>query len=114
MKRLIIKTLTTLLILAMLISYSSCGNSKTKVEETETDTSKKEEGMAAVTPEQMKAVGIRIGIIEQQNLTSVVKASGQLTVPPQNKAVVNALVGGVIGRIVVVEGQQVSKGQVVV
>ncbi|MEJ7625215.1 MAG: efflux RND transporter periplasmic adaptor subunit [Ferruginibacter sp.] len=116
MKQLIIKTLTTFLILAMVFSYSSCGNSKTKVEETETktDTTKKEEGIAEVTPEQMKAVGIEIGVIEQQNLTSVVKASGQLTVPPQNKAVVNALVGGVIRRINVVEGQQVNKGQVVV
>jgi cobalt-zinc-cadmium efflux system membrane fusion protein len=106
MKRLIIKTLTTFIILAMMIFYSSCGNSKTKVEETETikDTTKKEEGIAEVTPEQMKAVGIGIGVIEQQNLTSVVKASGQLTVPPQNKAVVNALVGGVIRRINVVEG----------
>ncbi|MGI8581383.1 MAG: efflux RND transporter periplasmic adaptor subunit [Chitinophagaceae bacterium] len=116
MKRLIIKTLTTFLFLAMMIFYSSCGNSKTKVEETvtKTDTTKKEEGIAEVTPEQMKAVGIEIGVIEQQNLTSVVKASGQLTVPPQNKAVVNALVGGVIRRINVVEGQQVRKGQVVV
>ena len=42
-----------------------------------------------------------------------VKASGQLTVPPQNKAVVNALVGGVIRRINVIEGQQVGKGQTV-
>lgn len=116
MKRLIINTLTTFLFLVMMISYSSCGNLKTKVEETETktDTTKKEEGIAEVTPEQMKAVGIEIGSIEQQNLTSVVKASGQLTVPPQNKAVVNALVGGVIRRINVVEGQQVNKGQVVV
>jgi cobalt-zinc-cadmium efflux system membrane fusion protein len=116
MKRLIINTLTAFLFLAMMISHSSCGNSKTKVEETETktDITKKEEGIAEVTPEQMKAVGIEVGSIEQQNLTSVVKASGQLTVPPQNKAVVNALVGGVIRRINVVEGQQVSKGQVVV
>lgn len=116
MKKLVINTLTTFLFLAMMISYSSCGNSKTKIEETEAikDTTKKEEGIAEVTPEQMKAVGIGIGVIEQQNLTSVVKASGQLTVPPQNKAVVNALVGGVIRRINVVEGQQVNKGQVVV
>ncbi len=116
MKRIIIKTVATFLFLALMISYTSCGNSKTKVEgtETKTDTTKKEEGIAEVTPEQMKAVGIEIGVIEQQNLTSVVKASGQLTVPPQNKAVVNALVGGVIRRINVVEGQQVRKGQVVV
>ena len=82
--------------------------------EAETDTIKSEEGFAEVTPEQMKAVGIELGAIEQKNLSSVVKATGQLTVPPQNRAVVNALVGGVIRRINVMEGQQVKKGQTVV
>ena len=109
--------MAAIILTAALFTVSSCGSSGSKKvtkEETKTDTAKKEEGIAEVTPEQMKAVGIEIGVIEQQNLTSVVKASGQLTVPPQNKAVVNALVGGVIRRINVVEGQQVSKGQVVV
>ena len=100
------------------VTLSSCGNAGnkkvTKEEKTKTNTTKKEEGIAEVTAEQMKAVGIEMGVIEQKNLTSVVKASGQLTVPPQNKAVVNALVGGVIRRINVIEGQQVGKGQVVV
>ena len=117
MKKLIINTLTAFAFIAATIALSSCGNSGSKkvtTEETKTDTTKKEEGIAEVTAEQMKAVGIEIGVIEQKNLTSVVKASGQLTVPPQNKAVVNALVGGVIRRINVVEGQQVNKGQVVV
>lgn len=118
MKRLIINTLITFAFVIAATSLPSCGNSKTKqvTEETETkaDTAQKEEGIVEVTSEQMKAVGIEMGVVEQQNLTSVVKASGQLTVPPQNKAVVNALVGGVIRRINVVEGQQVRKGQAVV
>ncbi len=117
MKTLIINTATALIVIAATFTLSSCGGSEKKkvtTEETKTDTTKKEEGIAEVTPEQMKAVDIQTGLIEQQNLTSVVKASGQLTVPPQNKAVVNALVGGVIRRINVVEGQQVRKGQVVV
>ncbi len=116
MKKIIINTVTALIFIAALCTISSCGSSGSKKvtkEETKTYTTKKEEGIAEVTPEQMKTVGIEIGVIEQQNLTSVVKASGQLTVPPQNKAVVNALVGGVIRRINVIEGQQVSKGQVV-
>lgn len=117
MKRFIINTAFALFIITAAMCFSSCGNSKTKVtEETETkaDTTQKEEGIAEVTPEQMKAVDIQLGSIEQQNLSSVVKASGQLTVPPQNRAVVNALVGGVIRRINVIDGQQVRKGQAVV
>jgi cobalt-zinc-cadmium efflux system membrane fusion protein len=116
-KKLIINTITAIAFIATTFILPTCGSSGSKKvvsEETKTDTTKKETDIAEVTPEQMKAVGIEIGSIEQQNLTSVVKASGQLTVPPQNKAVVNALVGGVIRRINVIEGQQVSKGQVVV
>ncbi len=118
MKRLIINTIAVFAFLIATVTLSSCGNAGnkkvTKEEKTKTNTTKKEEGIAEVTAEQMKAVGIEMGVIEQKNLTSVVKASGQLTVPPQNKAVVNALVGGVIRRINVIEGQQVGKGQVVV
>lgn len=116
MNRININSLIAFPFLITMIFLSSCGNSKTRVvtAETKTDTTKKEEGIAEVTAEQMKAVAIETGVIEQKNLTSVVKASGQLTVPPQNKAVVNALVGGVIRRINVAEGQQVRKGQAVV
>ena len=117
MKRLIINTIAVFAFLIATVTLSSCGNAGnkkvTKEEKAKTDTTKKEEGIAEVTAEQMEAVGIEMGVIEQKNLTSVVKASGQLTVPPQNKAVVNALVGGVIRRINVIEGQQVGKGQVV-
>lgn len=117
MKKLIINTIFALFLAAAAMSFASCGNSKTKTtDETERriDTTQREERIAEVTPEQMKAVGIELGTIEQKNLSSVVKASGQLTVPPQNRAVVNALVGGVIRRINVIEGQQVRKGQTVV
>lgn len=60
---------------------------------------------------QMKAAGIEMGIIEQKNLRSVVKVSGQLEVPPQNKANVSTLMGGVIKNIFVLEGTYVKKGQ---
>src|SRR5690606_38951574 len=57
---------------------------------------------------------IVIGKIEQKNLTAVIKASGQLAVPPQNMAQINVLTGGIIRKINVIEGQRVNKGQVLV
>lgn len=66
-----------------------------------------------LTEEQMEAVGIEIGTVESRNLSSVIKASGQLEVPPQNKADVTSLTGGVIKRILVLEGNNVKKGQTV-
>ncbi|MEO5998487.1 MAG: efflux RND transporter periplasmic adaptor subunit [Chitinophagaceae bacterium] len=66
-----------------------------------------------LTARQIKAVGIEIGTIEQKNLVAVIKASGELAVPPQNRAEVNVLMGGIITSIKVLEGQAVTKGQVV-
>ena len=82
----------------------------------ETDTGRtqdkdKESGLE-LSAEQMKSVGIVTGPIEQKNLDAVVKANGQLAVPPQNKAEVSILSGGIISNIDVLEGQQVHKGQV--
>ena len=66
----------------------------------------------SLTSEQMQSVGISIGTVEQKNLNTIVKANGQLAVPPQNKADVSVLSGGIIRKITVLEGQQVKKGQV--
>lgn len=65
-----------------------------------------------LSPQQMNTVGIETGPLEERNLKAVVKASGQLAVPPQNKADVSVLSGGIIRNIQVLEGQQVKKGQV--
>ncbi len=69
-------------------------------------------GALELTGQQMKNVGIEVGPIPQKNLDAVIKASGQLAVPPQNKADASLLSGGVISHINVLEGQQVRKGQV--
>ncbi|WDF57235.1 efflux RND transporter periplasmic adaptor subunit [Mucilaginibacter sp. KACC 22063] len=105
-----------LYIAALLITgalLASCsGNSGNKEKDTtKTEIKDKESGLE-LSEEQMKSVGITIGLIEQKNLDAVVKANGQLAVPPQNKADVSILSGGIISNINVLEGQQVKKGQV--
>lgn len=65
-----------------------------------------------ITQEQFKAVGIELGSLEQKNLKSVVKASGYLAVPPQNKASVSTYIGAVVKSISVLEGSHVKRGQV--
>lgn len=96
---------------------TSCGNSTKTKEATEEAGHEAhgahEEGLE-LSQEQLDAVGIVIGGIEQKNLTAVVKSSGQLAVPPQNAAQINVLSGGIVRKINVIEGQRVSKGQVLV
>lgn len=66
----------------------------------------------ALSATQMKAVNIQIDTIARKNMHAVVTASGQLAVPPQNKADVNVLIGGIINKIYVQEGEVVKQGQV--
>jgi cobalt-zinc-cadmium efflux system membrane fusion protein len=61
---------------------------------------------------QMKAMDIQLGKVRELNLSTTVKSSGQLELPPQNKASVSALMGGRIKSIQVVPGDRVQKGQV--
>lgn len=105
-------TIAALFIAATLLSSCSGGSVKT-TDKDSTATPKKEkaEGLE-LSQEQMKSVGIVIGLIEQKNLDAVVKANGQLAVPPQNKADVSILSGGIISNIDVLEGQQVHRGQI--
>lgn len=98
--------------------FTSCSGGSGKTAEKDKESNGKEAGNKEkengleLSGEQMKTVGIVTGLIEQKNLDAVVKANGQLAVPPQNKADVSILSGGIISNINVLEGQQIRRGQV--
>lgn len=103
------------ILLAVLIGFLavSC-NEKKEVTETKPAEMPKEEELITfveLTKEQFEAVDIEFGKIEQQNLSTTIKASGHLEVPPQNKALVSSYVGAVVKSIAVLEGSKVQKGQ---
>ncbi len=116
-----LKAISIIITALMIASCNSSGKKEietsdsTEINKKQTTEKVEEEHSEAIelTDEQMKAVGIEISKVELKNLSSVVKASGQLEVPPQNKADVTSLVGGVIKRIFVLEGNYVNKGQTV-
>lgn len=56
--------------------------------------------------------GIKEGTASMQPFSATVKANGQLRVDPQSSADVTSPIGANIKRILVVEGQRVSQGQV--
>lgn len=111
MKSINIKSIIAFALLASAISFTSCkSNGKVDVKEVE-KTEEEHTAAIEISEEQMKAVGIEVGTIEMKNLNSVVKSSGQLEVPPQNKSDVNSLVPGIIKKIMVLEGNYVRQGQ---
>jgi len=69
--------------------------------------------VAALSEQQIKAVGIVFGSIEEKELTATIKANGVLSVPNNNKANATTLYGGVIKTLNVQLGDNVRKGQVI-
>ncbi len=64
-----------------------------------------------LTDEQIKAIELKVGNFSYRNLKSTLKVNGKLELPPQNKAQVSVLIGGIVKEIPIVEGQFVKKGQ---
>lgn len=122
------KIIGKILVAAILISsLYSCGgkakkeNGSATATEAKTAEAKGEEGhgeeasstIASLTPEQIKAVGITLGNIENKNLTATIKANGALRVPNNKKANATSLYGGVVKDLRVQLGDFVRKGQVI-
>ncbi|MCA6439180.1 MULTISPECIES: efflux RND transporter periplasmic adaptor subunit [unclassified Arcicella] len=112
------------------VSLTACGDSK-KEESADGDNHKHkteekaekahsepeaEEGsatVAALTPQQIEAVGIKYGVVEMKELTATIKANGILSLPNNSKANATSLYGGVIRTLNVQIGDYVRKGQVI-
>lgn len=61
---------------------------------------------------QFNAINMQVDTLSKRNVSAVVQANGVLDVPPQNEASVTTIIGANITSIEVVEGEDVSKGQV--
>lgn len=100
----------------MAFTLAACGSKTSGENQTEAEEAEAQEGPsdeATLTAEQMKAVGIEVGKMDQRQLSKVIKANGQLDLDPRCRAAVTSLVAGVVRKIVVGEGNSVRAGQVV-
>ena len=106
------KTLNIIIIAVISIFLASC--TKGKQEEVK-ENKVEEQGNETIelTQEQIKTVGITLGKVENRPLNNVVRANGELQLNPQDMADITSLVGGVVRKVYVTEGQQVKAGQVV-
>lgn len=122
MKRIINNIVFGILVLVAIFAFNACANNHkegdghnhgTEAETTTDEHEEEEENVAVLTDEQMKAVGIEIGSIEQKQLSATLKANGALRVPNSNKANATSMFGGVIKSLNVEIGDFVRKGQVI-
>lgn len=109
-------------IVVLIFSFSACKNDKqnegqsTGAKATEKAEAPHEEEaptITTLTEEQIKAVGIQLGVVEQKELTATIRVNGLLKVHNNNKANATSLYGGVIKTLNVQIGDYVKKGQVI-
>lgn len=96
----------------------SCGNKDNNKEVTATEKpaeggEEHEENTATLTAEQIKSIGVVLGNIESKQLTKVLKTTGVLRVPNQNKATISSVYNGVIKQLLIQPGENVRKGQTI-
>jgi len=106
--------LNSLVILtAATIWFSSCspkGNAEAiPVEATKTE----ETDMVDLSEDQFKTVNIQYGAIEEKKLSSVIRATGALDVPPQQLLTVSSPYGGTLKNTDLLQGKPVVKGEVI-
>ncbi len=89
---------------------------KEKKEKAQEEATKEKAGLkpdeVMLTKKQFDIMKIELGNPVQKNLTNIIKANGFITSPPQNKANVSPVMGGVIRSVSVIPGSYVKKGQV--
>jgi cobalt-zinc-cadmium efflux system membrane fusion protein len=104
------KVSTAFVVIGLLVGTLSCGSPEVADEP-------KEEHAESMIKEvelndaQYKASGIELGDFEMKNLSEVINANGYTKLPPQNQADVSVLLGGIIKKINIIEGQFVKEGQ---
>ncbi len=90
--------------------FISCGSKQTKPEATEEVPSKT---IVELTEAQIKNSEIKTGKIEQRNISSLLKVSGKIEVPPQNMVSVSVPMGGYLKSTKLLAGMHISKGEVI-
>ena len=103
-----------IIILSVLLSLIACQSGEKK--EKEAHQHEEEEavftGTVHLSKKQMAVLNLQIDTLPKRNLSSVIKITGELVVPPSDKAEVTPVVGGNIKKIMVFQGDKVRKGQV--
>lgn len=115
------KAIAVILFLALTFVFASCNNNQKEEGHNEETASSEnmehgeenhEEGVVELTKEQAETIGLETNPLEKKSLGNTIKVTGQLELFPQDRANISPFVGGNVRSINVIEGDKVSKGQV--
>lgn len=95
---------------ATILLLSACGGKK-KTEETAGITIN--ENIVTLTDAQIKNAAIATGIMEQKEISSLLKVNGKIDVPPQNMVSISVPLGGYLKTTKLLPGMHINKGEVI-
>ncbi len=98
-----------ILLITTTLLLAACGNNKKQAPAEETVTT----GSVTLNKEQLANAGISTGVAEQRAISSVIKVTGKIDVPPQNMVSVSFPLGGYLKSTKLLSGMHVRKGEVI-
>lgn len=108
------KIYSSLLILSLFaLIFSSCSSAGKKIEPVAEEKKTKDADIVDLSEEQFKTVNILYSTVEEKNLSSVIRATGVLDVPPQQLITVSSPYGGTLKSTELLQGKPVTKGEVI-
>jgi len=110
------QSLYKLSFLVLISVMASCGSKSASDNPPPSDSTTAEEedpNMVDLSADQYRAINVQLGNVIFTNLSSYIKATGVVDVPPQQTVSITSPYGGIIRSTTVIEGKYISKGQVV-
>ena len=101
-------------IISVLLTLANCANKEAKNTEIKIQDEAIEDTRIFVTKAQFERGKMTLGHLEEKGFPTTVKTSGMIDVPPENRVVVNATMGGYIKTAPYLIGDKVHKGQALV
>ncbi|SNY94945.1 efflux RND transporter periplasmic adaptor subunit [Flagellimonas pacifica] len=108
-----IQSLYKITTLSLLFALLSCGG-KTKSSEVDLESKEQMDDRIQVTQAQFEQNKMTLGSLEEMPFPTSINVNGMIDVPPGNRVVVNASMGGYIKTTPLLIGDKVHKGQVLV
>lgn len=101
-------SISKIIYLSLITVVSSCGDT---AQSSDSETIVKDDGLIQVSETQFKTNGMQLGMLEDKSFPLTVTVNGSIDVPPENRAVVSATMGGYIKETPLLIGDIVKKGQ---
>ncbi len=105
------RSIPKIIYLSLIAVFTACGD---KTQNSDSQNEEVDNGLIQVTARQFKTNNMQIGTLEEKQFSVSVTVNGRIDVPPENRAIVSASMGGYIKTTPLLEGDTVKKGQVLV